>query len=115
VLHADSGDFIEPDPDVEVGVGYWVYLLEDENVDLLGVPVNQLTLSLLQGWDLIGTPYGGSSIADPIDDPDNSVLPWAFTWNAREKRYDMTQLLDAGKGYWVYAFQGCELTLIGGK
>jgi len=115
VLHADSGSFIEPDPDVEVGVGYWVYVLEDENVNLLGVPVNQLTLSLRQGWNLIGTPYGGSSIADPIDDPDNSVLPWAFTWNAHEKKYDMTQLLDAGKGYWVYAFQGCELKLIGGK
>jgi len=38
-------------------------------LDLLGVPVNQLTLSLRQGWGLIGTPYGGSSIADPIDDP----------------------------------------------
>jgi len=115
VLHADSGSFIEPDPDVEVGAGYWAYVLEDENVALLGVPVNQLTLSLRQGWNLIGTPYGGSSITDPIDDPDNSVLLWAFTWNAREKRYNMTQLLEAGKGYWVYAFQGCELTLIGGK
>jgi len=64
---------------------------------------------------LIGIPCGGSSIADPIDDPNNSVLPWAFTWNAREKRYDMTQLLEAGKGYWVYALQGCGLKLIGGK
>jgi len=44
-------------------------MLEDENLDQLGVPVNQLTLSLRQGWGLIGTPYGGSSIADPIDDP----------------------------------------------
>jgi len=110
VLHADSGDFIEPDPDVEVGVGYWVYLLEDENVNLLGFPVERLTLSLRQGWNLIGTPYGGSSIADPADDPDDSVIPWAFTWNAHEKRYDMTQLLEAGKGYWVYALQDCSLT-----
>jgi len=115
VLHADSGDFIEPDPNVEVGVGYWVYVLEDEDVDLLGFPVERLNLSLRQGWNLIGPPYGGSSIADPADDPDDSVIPWAFTWNAVEKRYDMTQLLEAGRGYWVYAFQGCELTLIRGK
>jgi len=111
VLHADSGDFIEPDPDVEVGVGYWVYVLEDENVDLLGFPVNRLTLNLRQGWNLIGPPYGGSSIADPADYPDDSVIPWAFTWNAREKRYDMTQLLEAGKGYWVYTLQDCSLTV----
>jgi len=111
VLHADSGDFIEPDPNVEVGVGYWVYVLEDENVDLLGFPVERLNLSLRQGWNLIGSPYGGSSIADPADDPDNSVIPWAFTWNAREKRYDMTQLLEAGKGYWVYTLQDCSLTM----
>jgi len=112
VLHADSGVFIEPDPNVEVGVGYWVYVLEDENVDLLGFLVNRLTLSLRSGWNLIGPPYGGSSIADPIDDPDNSVLPWAFTWNAVEKSYDTTQLLEAGKSYWMYALQGCELALI---
>jgi len=111
VLHADSGSFIEPDSDVEVGVGYWVYVLEDENLDLLGFPVERLILSLRQGWNLIGSSYGGSSIADPADDPDDSVLPWAFTWNTREKRYDMTQLLEAGKGYWVYALRNCTLTL----
>jgi subtilisin family serine protease len=115
VLYADSESSIEPDPNVEVGVGYWVYVLENENVDLPGFPVNQLTLSLCQGWNLIGAPYGGSSIADPIDDPDNSVLPWAFTWNSVEKSYDTTLLLEAGKGYWIYALLGCELTLIGGK
>jgi len=86
-------------------------VLEDENVNLLGVPVNQLTLSLRQGWNLIGPPYGGSSIADPADNPDNSVIPWAFTWNAHEKSYSMTQQLEAGKGYWVYAMQDCELML----
>jgi len=80
-------------------------------VDLLGFPVERLNLSLRQGWNLIGTPYGGSGIADPADDPDDSVIPWAFTWNAVEKRYDMTQLLEAGKGYWVYALRDCTLTL----
>jgi len=111
VLHADSGSFIEPDPDVGVGVGYWAYVLEDENVNMLGVPVDQLNLSLRQGWNLIGSTYSGSSIADPIDDPDNSVIPWAFTWNAEERSYRMTQLLEAGKGYWVYTLQYCSLTL----
>jgi len=111
VLHADSGSFVEPDPNVEVGVGYWVYVLEDENVNLLGFPVNWLTLNLRQGWDLIGPPYGGSSIVDPADDPDNSVIPWAFTWNAVERSYYMTQLLEAGKGYWIYTLRDCTLTL----
>ena len=111
VLHADSGGFIEPDPNVEVGVGYWVYVLENEKVALLGFPINQLTLSLCQGWNLIGSPYYDSSIADPADDPGDSVLPWAFTWNAIEKSYDMTQLLEAGKGYWIYTLQECTLTL----
>jgi len=111
VLNADRGSFVEPDPDVEAGVGYWAYVLEDENVILLGVPVNQLTLSLRQGWSLIGPPYGGSGIAAPADDPDISVLPYAFTWNAREKSYSMTQLLEAGKGYWAYALRDCTLEL----
>ena len=111
VVYADRGDFVEPDPPIEAGVGYWAYVLENENLNLLGDPVKRLTLSLRQGWYLIGTPYGGSNIADPADNPDNSVLPWAFTWDAQERSYTMTQLLRAGRGYWAYAFRDCELML----
>jgi len=111
VLYADSGSFVEPDPNVEAGVGYWIFSLENRDVTILGVPLMQLTLNLRMGWNMVGSLYSPLSIADPTDDPDNSVLPWAFTWDANNRRYTMGQLLEPGKGYWIYALRDCSLVL----
>jgi basic membrane protein A len=98
------------DENIENGVGYWVYVSAAENVVVSGTPVDSLTLPLSAGWNLIGSPLGGASIANPNDTPDNSVLPYAFTWDAENRRYTppITDLV-AGAGYWVYALDNCVL------
>jgi hypothetical protein len=103
------------DENIENGVGYWVYVFAAENVVVSGTPVNSLTLPLSAGWNLIGVPLGGASIVDPDDDPDGSVLPYAFTWDPENRRYTppITDLV-AGAGYWVYALNSCVLSLGGG-
>ncbi|MCJ7654335.1 MAG: hypothetical protein MUO97_03380, partial [Dehalococcoidia bacterium] len=67
------------DDNIENGVGYWVYVSAAENVVVSGTPVDSLALPLSAGWNLIGSPLGGASIASPDDTPDGSVLPYAFT------------------------------------
>jgi hypothetical protein len=103
------------DENIENGVGYWVYVSAAENVVVSGTPVDSLTLSLSAGWNLIGVPLGGENIANPDDTPDNSVLPYAFTWDPGNRMYTppMTDLV-AGAGYWVYARNSCVLRLPGG-
>ena len=104
-----GGSSVEPDEPIENGVGYWVYVLAAENVLVSGTPVDNLTLSLSTGWNLIGSPLGGASIANPDDTPDNSVLPPAYTWSG--SGYVNTTDLVAGAGYWVYALNSCTLRL----
>jgi hypothetical protein len=100
------------DENIENGVGYWVYVSAAENVAVSGTPVDSLTLTLSAGWNLIGSPLGGENIASPDDTPDNSVLPYAFTWDAENRRYTPpTSDLVAGAGYWVYALDNCVLRL----
>jgi len=99
------------DNPIENGVGYWVNVIADENVVASGTPVDSLTLSLKKGWNLIGSPYGGANIANPDDNPDNSVIPSAYTWTG--SGYVSTQQLEAGKGYWVNAMNDCVLKLPG--
>jgi hypothetical protein len=103
------------DDNIENGVGYWFYVSAAENVLVSGTPVNSLALPLSAGWNLIGSPLGGASIASPDDTPDNSVLPYAFTWDAENRKYTppITDLV-AGAGYWVYALNNCVLRLPGG-
>jgi hypothetical protein len=103
------------DDNVENGVGYWFYVSAAENVVVSGTPVNSLTLPLSAGWNLVGSPLGGASIASPDDTPDGSVLPYAFTWDAENRKYTppITDLV-AGAGYWVYALNSCVLRLPGG-
>jgi hypothetical protein len=103
------------DDNIENGVGYWFYVSAAENVLVSGTPVNSLALPLSAGWNLIGSPLGGASIASPDDTPDGSVLPYAFTWDAENRKYTppITDLV-AGAGYWVYALNSCVLRLGGG-
>jgi len=107
-----GGSSVEPDEPIAPGVGYWVNVLAAENVVVSGTPVDNLTLSLSKGWNLIGSPWGGASIADPDDTPDGSVLPSAFTWDG--SAYELTTDLVAGAGYWVNALNDCVLRLPGG-
>ena len=107
-----GGSAVEPDTPIAPGVGYWVSVLAAENVVVSGTPVDNLTLSLSAGWNLIGSPLGGASIADPDDTPDNSVLPPAYTWDG--SKYVNTTNLVAGAGYWVSAWNSCVLRLPGG-
>ena len=107
-----GGSSVEPDEPIAPGVGYWVNVLAGENVVVSGTPVDNLTLSLSKGWNLIGSPWGGASIANPDDTPDGSVLPFAYTWDG--SAYELTTDLVAGAGYWVNALNNCVLRLPGG-
>ena len=109
-----GGSPVEPDEPIAPGVGYWVFVSAAENVAVSGTRVDNLTLSLSKGWNLIGLPLGGGSIADPDDDPDNSVLQFAYTW--QNGSYVLTtDNLVAGAGYWVFAMNSCVLRLPGAK
>ena len=69
------------------------------------------TSAIKAGWDMVGSVIGNSSIANPNDNPDGSVQPFAYWWDPATKSYIMTTTIESGKGYWVASVKDCVLTL----
>ncbi|MEW6201316.1 MAG: hypothetical protein AB1546_05030, partial [bacterium] len=46
--------------DIQAGLGYWVYVAENTEIDLVGMTVSdEVRVPLKEGWNLIGNPYEG--------------------------------------------------------
>lgn len=82
------------------GKGYWV-LSRRDTVFSLGemTPVDELTLQLCPGWNLIG----GPNIDVPTDEIEDlpSIVPPIFSYNAPTGGYEIADTLKALKGYWI--------------
>jgi len=111
---------------LESGEGYWLWSYED--VDLL-VPNeceddenNHITF-LDVGWNLIGVPYTDDlDISTEVRVDYNGfwyewndatangyILQFVYGWNRPNQHYELTNTLESGYGYWVYAYEGCAL------
>ena len=84
------------------GIGYWLRFNESGNTTLTGIPLNELTINLNEGWNLI------SSISTLFDiqliqDPDEIIILdtiYEFTLEG----YSNPEFLEPGKGYWIRAY-----------
>jgi subtilisin family serine protease len=96
---------IEPDR------AYWVAVTEDTTIIVCGIPIETRTIDITAGWNMIGSVNTTVSIADPNDDPDESIIPPAYWWDPVSKSYITTTDIEPGKGYWVASLNDCTLTL----
>ncbi|MCD6595350.1 T9SS type A sorting domain-containing protein [bacterium] len=101
---------------IEPGVGYIILFLEPADFTVWGVPVDELTLDITSGWNLIGTIMNNIDFSAPDDDPDGSILgsPGHSWWydQSVEAYINMDQL-EGGKGYFVASLNPCTLNLPG--
>ena len=92
------------------GEGYWLRFNEEGSTTISGIPINELTISLNEGWNLI------SGISNPLDiteiqDPDGIIISgtvYGFTSGG----YSNEEILEPGKGYWVRTYGSGSITLI---
>jgi hypothetical protein len=81
------------------GEGYWLRFDETGSTNISGTPINELIISLSEGWNLI------SGISTPLDiteiqDPDGIIITgtiYGFTSGG----YSNAEILEPGNGYWV--------------
>ena len=99
---------------VEPDTGYWVAVIQDATITVTGVPVTTWTSDIKPGWNMIGSVISNASIANPNDNPDQSVQPFTYWWNPVARTYVLTTNIDPGKGYWAASVRDCTLTLQGG-
>ena len=88
----------------EVGVGYWLLVLEDVIVEVRGTPLGQVALSLDPGWNMVGGP---NTAVDAVD-----VFPGfhqLVTWNGYG--YQTSSSFEPGKGYWALVLSETNIQL----
>ena len=83
------------------GEGYWLRFAIDGSTTITGNVINELTISLSEGWNLISGISTLINISD-IQDPDAIIISgtvYGFTSGV----YSNTENIEPGRGYWVRA------------
>ena len=92
------------------GEGYWLRFNNVGNTTISGTPINELSISLNEGWNLIAGISNPINISD-LEDPDGIIVPgtiYGFTTGG----YSSTDIIEPGEGYWIRANSLGIITLL---
>ena len=104
----DGLEYVNQDS-LRFGEGYWIDFPDDRQLTIKGTAVDSLSLTLTEGWQLIGNVSGVSRLTDIID-PGNIIIPnTLYGWDGV---YNLTNRLEQGRGYWIRAFNAGQITLV---
>ena len=99
-LFSYNGGYIS-ETNLTLGDGYWLRFLDSGNSEITGTPVNELAISLNEGWNLISGNNNSIDISN-IQDPSGIIIPGTIYEFAPEG-YSNAETLEPGRGYWVRA------------
>ena len=85
---------------LENGDGYWLFFNAEGSTDVSGSPIDQVTIFLSEGWNLMGS-LSSSFESSSIDDPEGIIISGSIY--GFEGTYQSTTTLQPGKGYWINA------------
>ena len=83
---------------LEMGTGYWLRMSQDNTTSFTGTPVDQLTVFLVEAWNLVS----GISIPIPVEsilDPTGIIIP--NTIFGYDLGYYLPENIEPGKAYWL--------------
>ena len=109
-LYGFDGTYYSTD-NLNSGNGYWLFFDEDGTQTVSGDPITSVTVSLMEGWNLIG----GISSTIPvssISDPEGIIV--SGTFYGFNGTYVNVENLEPGEGYWVNASSVGEITMNAG-
>jgi hypothetical protein len=98
-LYSFDGGYISEDALIG-GAGYWLRFPESVSIDITGIPINEITISLDDGWNLIAGITFETNTSN-IQDPGGIIVPETF-YNF-DNGYELVNELIPGHGYWVRA------------
>ena len=106
-LFSFNGQYIQEE-NLVPGIGYWIRITDEGNVSISGQAINELSISLMEGWNLIAgisTPVNVQNIIDP----DGLIIPG--TVYGFEDGYTEAETMDPGYGYWLRSSGEGEITI----
>ena len=84
-----------------LGEGYWLRFESAGNTTITGNTINELTISLNEGWNLISGISTPLNISD-IQDPDGIIIS-GTVYEFTPGGYSNEEIIEPGKGYWIRA------------
>ena len=97
-LYSFSGGY-NPVTELINGKGYWLRFNEAGSTTISGIPINELTLSLSEGWNLISGISTTINVS-AIEDPDGIIISGTI-YGFASGGYSNAEILEPGSGYWV--------------
>ena len=94
--------------EMAIGSGYWLRFEEADECTFSGVPIDNITVSLNEGWNLISG-ISTSVAVNTIIDLNELIVPGTIYGFGGS--YVETEFLDPGYGYWLRSTGEGEVTL----
>ncbi|HIB52419.1 MAG TPA: hypothetical protein EYO48_04685 [Candidatus Marinimicrobia bacterium] len=95
---------------MSTGSGYWLRFDEAGTCTYSGEPINELTITLNEGWNLISGISTSITLSD-IQDPDGIIIS-GTVYEFAPGGYSNAEILEPGTGYWVRANSSGSIFLI---
>ncbi|HMD13789.1 MAG TPA: T9SS type A sorting domain-containing protein, partial [Bacteroidota bacterium] len=95
-----------------VGIGYWLKFSSAKTDTLSGSPISSDTITVAEGWNLIGSLSSRIAANSIISDPPAITTSQFFGYNGSYKTSDT---LYPGKGYWIKVNQSGTIVLSTGS
>ena len=95
-----------------VGWGYWLRFLIEGTTEISGLPIDSLTIPLMNEWNLISSISTTISLLN-IDDPDGLII--SGTLYGFNDGYVQVETLEPGKGYWIRSSGEGEIIISNGR
>ena len=92
---------------LRLGTGYWLRYNTARDVDIVGLPLDNVTDTLIPGWNMVGGITKDIDVSNVIQNPPNSVKS---VYGYGPSGYFPATLIEHGKGYWMRASQNCQVT-----
>jgi len=106
-LYSFDGSYNQEEELLE-GLGYWLRFTTAGSSDITGLPNDEVSILLQEGWNMISGISTPVSITD-IDDPGGIIVLNTFYFY--ENGYSNASTLEPGQGYWVRALATGNITI----
>lgn len=97
-----------PTDSVRNGPGFWLKFAADETVDITGRPLRVDTISVVRGWNIIGSISDSVNVNDVVSDPVEIIISPFF---GHSGGYQPALTIVPGRGYWVKVNQQGKIIL----
>ncbi len=94
------------------GQGAWLHFSDVGSTTVTGIPMEEITVELYQGWNMISGIIVTISVEDIIDQDDIIVNQTIFGFEGADIGYVQADSLYPGKGYWIRTNNAGQITLI---